>query len=67
MSRSPTAKANPFDRGPRTELAGNLGEQAYQQIRTEILVYRSMILLNQIIEVLATPHQKLIEISSYPE
>jgi DNA-binding GntR family transcriptional regulator len=39
MSRSPTAKANPFDRG-RTEVAGNLGEQAYQQIRTEILFYQ---------------------------
>ena len=42
MSRSPTAKANPFDRGRgrRTEVAGNLGEQAYRQIRTEILFYR---------------------------
>jgi DNA-binding GntR family transcriptional regulator len=40
MSRSPTVKANPFDRGPRTEGAGNLGEQAYRQIRTEILFYQ---------------------------
>jgi DNA-binding GntR family transcriptional regulator len=40
MSRSPTAKANPFDRGPRTEVAGNLGEQAYRQIRAEILFYQ---------------------------
>jgi DNA-binding GntR family transcriptional regulator len=40
MSRSPTSKANPFDRGPRTEVTGNLGEQAYQQIRTEILFYQ---------------------------
>ncbi|MGD0493796.1 MAG: GntR family transcriptional regulator [Steroidobacteraceae bacterium] len=40
MSRSPKAKANRFDRGPRTEFAGNLGEQAYQQIRTEILFYQ---------------------------
>jgi DNA-binding GntR family transcriptional regulator len=40
MSRRPAAKANHFDRGPRTELAGNLGAQAYQQIRTEILFYQ---------------------------
>jgi DNA-binding GntR family transcriptional regulator len=40
MSRRPTSKANPFDRGPRTEVTGNLGEQAYQQIRTEILFYQ---------------------------
>jgi DNA-binding GntR family transcriptional regulator len=40
MSRSPKAKATRFDRGPRTEFAGNLGEQAYQQIRTEILFYQ---------------------------
>ena len=35
-----TAKANPFDRGSRTEVAGNLGEQAYQQIRAGILFYQ---------------------------
>ncbi len=40
MSRSPPAKANRVARGPRTPVAGNLGEQAYQQIRTEILFYQ---------------------------
>jgi len=37
---SPAGKANRFDRGPRAEVAGNLGAQAYQQIRTEILFYQ---------------------------
>ena len=37
---SPAAKANRFDRGPRAEATGNLGAQAYQQIRTEILFYQ---------------------------
>jgi DNA-binding GntR family transcriptional regulator len=40
MGRSPKLKANPFDRGLRAEVAGNMGEQAYQQIRTEILFYQ---------------------------
>ncbi len=40
MSRSARAEANLADRGPRTEAAGNLGAQAYQQIRSEILFYQ---------------------------
>src|ERR1700722_341805 len=40
MTRSPTAEKNPLDRGSRTEGSGNLGEKAYQQIRTEILFYQ---------------------------
>jgi len=40
MTRSRTAEKNRLDRGSRTEVAGNLGEQAYQQIRTEILFYQ---------------------------
>jgi DNA-binding GntR family transcriptional regulator len=37
MTRRLTAEKKHMDRGSRTEGTGNLGEQAYQQIRTEIL------------------------------
>jgi DNA-binding GntR family transcriptional regulator len=37
MSRSPTMQKTP---GPRPEGTGNLSEQAYQQIRSEILFYQ---------------------------
>lgn len=40
MTRSPTAQKTQLDRGSRTEGTGNLGEKAYQQIRTEILFYQ---------------------------
>jgi DNA-binding GntR family transcriptional regulator len=41
MTRSSTpAGKNHLDHGSRAEGAGNLGEQAYQQIRTEILFYQ---------------------------
>jgi hypothetical protein len=41
MTRGPIAeKGNYVDRAPRTEGTGNLGEKAYQQIRTEILFYQ---------------------------
>ena len=40
MTRRPTAEKNHLDRGSRTEGTGNLGEKAYQQIRTEILFYQ---------------------------
>jgi DNA-binding GntR family transcriptional regulator len=37
MTRSHIGEKKHMDRGSRTEGTGNLGEQAYQQIRTEIL------------------------------
>src|ERR1700679_850438 len=40
MTPSPTAEKNHLDRGSRAEGSGNLGEKAYQQIRTEILFYQ---------------------------
>ena len=40
MSRKPLAKRNREECGPRAKPTGNLGEQAYQRIRTEILFYQ---------------------------
>src|SRR3979490_581514 len=40
MTPRPTAEKNRGDRASRSKGAGTLGEQAYQQIRTEILFYQ---------------------------
>jgi hypothetical protein len=40
MTRRPAAEKHRLNRASRTEGTGNLGERAYQQIRTEILFYQ---------------------------